>query len=67
MKPSILLADEPTGSLDVKTGNQIMQLLLHLQKTYQTTVLIVTHDPLIAKRCRRQIKMVDGQIVEDCK
>lgn len=63
-QPKIILADEPTGSLDGKTGDQIMKLLLGLQKQYQTTVLIVTHDPHIAKRCQRQIKMIDGKIVE---
>lgn len=61
--PAIILADEPTGNLDSRTGAEIMDLFeeLHAQGR---TIIIVTHEPTVARRCERQIHMVDGKIVD---
>ena len=61
-KPRLLLADEPTGNLDGKTGEQIIKLLFDLHKKHQTTLVLVTHDEGLAGRCSRQIHMQDGRI-----
>lgn len=61
--PKIILADEPTGALDTKTGQSIMDLLIDINKNMKTTVIIVTHDPRIASQCHRTVHMVDGKIV----
>jgi len=63
-KPSILMADEPTGNLDSKSGKEIMELLLNLNKDKGTTLIIVTHDPRIAEQTQRVIRLVDGKIEE---
>ncbi|OGG07244.1 ABC transporter ATP-binding protein [Candidatus Gottesmanbacteria bacterium RIFCSPHIGHO2_01_FULL_42_12] len=63
MKPPLILADEPTGNLDSKTGAEIIKLLKELNVTEGITIIVVTHDPNIAKVCQRQIKIVDGKIV----
>ena len=60
-RPSILLADEPTGNLDRKTAGQITELLFNLNEQHQTTLVLVTHDPTLAARCDHQITLVDGQ------
>ena len=62
--PSILLADEPTGSLDIETGNEIMDMLLRLNKKGKT-LIIVTHDIDIANRCKRIITLKNGSIIQD--
>jgi putative ABC transport system ATP-binding protein len=61
--PSILLADEPTGNLDQKTGNEIMGLLCDLYKKEGLTLIFVTHDPEKAKLAGRVVEMLDGHIV----
>ena len=62
-KPKIVLADEPTGNLDSKTGDQILELLKKLNKEEETTMIVVTHDMLIANKTERKIKLVDGKNV----
>jgi len=59
--PAILLADEPTGNLDTKTGDEIMALFAALNDTGRT-VIVVTHEPDIAKKCKRQIHIRDGKV-----
>lgn len=63
MHPECILADEPTGNLDSKTGADILNLLGELNKEEKITIVVVTHDPHVADRTKRIIKMVDGQIV----
>ncbi len=63
MEPELILADEPTGNLDTKTGGEIIKILEELNKKGKT-VIIVTHDPSIAKRAKRRIKIKDGKIYE---
>ena len=60
--PKIILADEPTGNLDLKTGKTILDLLKKLHKKHNTTLIIATHDPHIAKAANRIIKISDGRI-----
>ena len=64
MEPSILLADEPTGNLDTRSGEEIMALLEPLNRG-GLTVVLVTHDPRVAARARRVLRMRDGQIVPE--
>ena len=64
-KPSLLLADEPTGALDTRSGNQVMELLMGLHRSGQT-ILLVTHDAKLATRyAARVISVLDGKIVDD--
>jgi putative ABC transport system ATP-binding protein len=63
--PQILLADEPTGNLDTKTGRQVTELLFGLQKRRQATLVLVTHDERLAMECERVIRMADGSIASD--
>jgi len=64
-EPSILLADEPTGALDSKTGHEILDLFEQLHHERGITVILVTHDPNVAKRAERVISVRDGQIESD--
>jgi putative ABC transport system ATP-binding protein len=63
--PAILLADEPTGNLDSKTGTEIMRLFQRLHRELGLTVIYVTHDPFIARHTERVIRLADGQIAGD--
>src|SRR6266568_283935 len=63
--PPILLADEPTGNLDTKTGQEILKLVDDLHARLGATILIVTHDSEVAERCSRTVVLRDGRIVED--
>jgi putative ABC transport system ATP-binding protein len=63
-RPRILLADEPTGNLDGKTGRQIVDLLFSMQARRGATLILVTHDERLAERCQRVIRMADGRIVD---
>lgn len=64
-KPSIIMADEPTGNLDTKAGDELMELLLNLNKESGTTLIIVTHDPEIAELTQRVVKIRDGRVESD--
>ena len=64
-QPRLLLADEPTGALDTKTGNEVMDLLLEIHAAGSLTLIIVTHDPEVAEFCHRQVFLRDGKIVTD--
>jgi putative ABC transport system ATP-binding protein len=64
-EPSILLADEPTGNLDVETGAAIVELLLDMSRAHATTLVVVTHDPDIAAKADTIIEMKDGRIQHD--
>lgn len=61
--PAIIMADEPTGNLDSKSGEEIMQLLLNMNKEFGTTLIIVTHDSKISDRTQRVISLYDGLVV----
>ena len=63
MHPQLILADEPTGNLDTKTGDEIMKLFGELNKEEKITVVIVTHEPDIAKKTNRIIQVKDGKLV----
>ena len=62
MQPAVLLADEPTGSLDFATGETIMQLMFDLNREQGTTLVLVTHDRAIAQRCDRLISIEAGRV-----
>lgn len=61
--PEVLLCDEPTGNLDEKSGKEVMDLLLKMNREQNKTILIVTHNPEIATQCGRIIEISDGEIV----
>lgn len=61
-RPRLLLADEPTGNLDSKTGEKVIELLFALNREHGTTLVVVTHDRELASRCQRQVVMVAGHL-----
>jgi putative ABC transport system ATP-binding protein len=62
--PQLLLADEPTGNLDLETGREIVELLFRVQRERDMTLLLITHEPDLAGRCGRQLQMADGRVHE---
>lgn len=64
-RPRILFADEPTGNLDTKTGDQIVELIFKLNREHQTTLVLVTHDQRLANRCDRVIQISEGALVAE--
>jgi len=64
-EPDIVLADEPTGNLDSKNSNRVLDLMMELHQTRKATVVLVTHEPDIARKSQRILTMADGKIVED--
>ena len=64
-QPDIVLADEPTGNLDGTTGASIIDLMFDLSRRRGATLLLITHDPALAARCDRTVKLLDGNIVDD--
>ena len=65
LRPPIVLADEPTGNLDTRNGEQVMHLLLELNRNEGTTLVLVTHDPAVAEHAGRVLTVRDGAIVSD--
>lgn len=64
-KPKVLLADEPTGNLDGDTGRQVIDLLFAQCEREGATLLLITHDPVLAARCQRQVRVSDGRILPE--
>jgi ABC-type lipoprotein export system ATPase subunit len=64
-EPAIILADEPTGSLDTQSGSEIVDLMESINQEQGTTILVVSHDPRVARRTRRILSMLDGKIADD--
>ncbi len=64
-EPAILLADEPTGNLDARTGAQVIDLLFGLHRSQGNTLIMVTHDDALAARCGRRLRIDDGRIIDD--
>jgi len=64
-RPRVLFADEPTGNLDGATGERIVELLEQLNREDGTTIVLVTHDPVLATRLGRKIRLADGLVIED--
>jgi lipoprotein-releasing system ATP-binding protein len=62
--PSVVLMDEPTGNLDPQTAKVILDLLLELNRALQISFVVVTHDPAIAARMDRTVKLIDGQLID---
>lgn len=63
MNPDLILADEPTGNLDTKTGKEILNIFVELNKKEKRTIVIVTHDPTVAAKTKRKIHIRDGKII----
>jgi putative ABC transport system ATP-binding protein len=63
--PSLILADEPTGALDKNTSRDIIELFWELNKSQGMTVILITHDPDIARECPRVLRMEDGRVFSD--
>ena len=64
-RPQVIFADEPTGNLDTKTTEDVMRVITSFSREFRQTIILVTHDPEMAKYATRIIHMVDGNIIED--
>lgn len=64
VRPKILLADEPSGNLDIHTGEKVMDIFFDAVKKYRTTTILVTHSEALAKRCQRTLRLSEGQLLE---
>lgn len=64
-EPNVILADEPTGALDAKTSQEVMDLLIHLNRQEGTTIIIVTHDEEVAAQCKNIYRVRDGRLIQD--
>jgi putative ABC transport system ATP-binding protein len=64
-QPALVLADEPTGNLDSRTGDEVLELLLGVRDQERIAVVVATHDPRVAARCDRVIRLLDGRVVDD--
>jgi putative ABC transport system ATP-binding protein len=64
-RPQIILGDEPTGSLDSRTGGEVIDLLLELRREHGLTIVLVTHDPAVGARMERTIELLDGRVTRD--
>ncbi|MGP3590139.1 putative ABC transporter ATP-binding protein YbbA [Vagococcus sp. WN89Y] len=64
-RPAVLFADEPTGNLDRQTGDKIADLLFAMNQQFGTTLILVTHDPQLAARCDRRLRLVNGELQEE--
>ncbi len=62
-RPRVLFADEPTGNLDAATGSQVIELMLELNRAQGTTLILVTHDENLARRCGKQLRLAAGRVV----
>jgi putative ABC transport system ATP-binding protein len=62
VRPQLLLADEPTGSLDAQSGAEVIQLLFAMNREYGTTLVMVTHDEILAARCGRSVRLAGGRL-----
>lgn len=65
VRPRLLIADEPTGALDSRTGEEVLDLISTLAQDWGFTLLLATHDPTVAAQCGRQMRMLDGAVVRD--
>lgn len=65
LKPQVILADEPTGNLDLETGVSVLELFLNLNEEEGITLVLVTHNPAVAMRLKKRIKLLDGRIVDE--
>ena len=63
-KPDIIFADEPTGNLDSKNGNEVMKMLCNIRKKMNKTLVVITHDPRVAEMADRQFTIIDGELSE---
>src|SRR2546421_11077181 len=64
VRPKLLLADEPTGSLDADAGAEVIKLLFQMNREYGTTLVMVTHDEGLARRCKRIVRLAAGRVVQ---
>ena len=64
-RPKLLLADEPTGNLDLETGDKVIELMFDLQRRQGATLLLITHDAILAGRCDRIVRLADGRVIAE--